>query len=113
MVSRASTMDNFSSASASLFSSRCLSSQARFGRYDEGIGSPKSSLESPIIKNRAHPPRTRIVCGSRNLTALREVMPVQDIARPQSLCAWLLRICQHWRRHGTRGLWWDKRHSAI
>jgi hypothetical protein len=64
-------------------------------RYDEGAGSPKSSLESPIIKNRAHS-RTRIVCSPRNLTALCEMVPVQDIARPQSLWARLLWI----RRHG-------------
>lgn len=88
-----------------LFSSGRSASQAPFGmlpRRKPPAHSRAHSGKSPIIENRVRDSRTCIVCSSRNLTALCEVVPIQEIASPQSLWARLLWIRKDRRRHRAR-----------
>ena len=52
-----------------------------FFSCDQGENPPRRA-GSPIKNNRVEPSRTWIISGPRNLTALLEVMPVEDIACP-------------------------------
>ena len=64
---------------------------------------------SPIEHDGADTSRAWIICSSWDLTALLEVMPVEEIARSQRLWARLLWIWKGGRRHRTRRLgcgWW-------
>ena len=51
-----------------------------------------------IERDLTDPSRARIICSPRDLTALLELMPVEEIARPHPLWARLLWICEGGQR---------------
>jgi hypothetical protein len=71
---------------------------------------PEAHLtRSPIERDWTDPSRPWIICSTRDLTALLEVMPVKEIARSQPLWARLLWICKDGQRRRARRLgrgWW-------
>jgi hypothetical protein len=71
---------------------------------------PEAHLtRSPIERDWTDPSRPWIICSTRDLTALLEVMPVKEIAHSQPLWARLLWICKDGQRRRARRLgrgWW-------